>query len=198
MRETEHEQVRDREREGDTESEAGSRPQAVSTQPNAGFEPMNPEIMTWVKVRCLTNWSTQVPQYPAFNKYLLLDLFVLISFKTNLLEGHTILITSTSSAPVQFWAPLDWLPPCATVLLKALMTSHLIGKSKGLFSFSSFNLAWASIMDYQLLFEVDFSSCYTWSFIGWLLFLLLPLKHKTFSKVPLWPPSFLMICDGPC
>ena len=34
------------EREGDTESEAGSRLRAVSTEPDAGLEPANCEIMT--------------------------------------------------------------------------------------------------------------------------------------------------------
>ena len=34
------------EREGDTESEAGSRLRAVSTEPDAGLEPTNREIMT--------------------------------------------------------------------------------------------------------------------------------------------------------
>ena len=34
------------EREGDTESEAGSRLPAVSTEPNVGLEPTNSEIMT--------------------------------------------------------------------------------------------------------------------------------------------------------
>ena len=34
------------EREGDTESEAGSRFQAVSTEPDMGLEPTNREIMT--------------------------------------------------------------------------------------------------------------------------------------------------------
>ena len=34
------------ERGGDTESEAGSRLRAVSTEPNAGLEPTNHEIMT--------------------------------------------------------------------------------------------------------------------------------------------------------
>ena len=34
------------EREGDTESEAGSGLQAGSTEPDAGLEPMNLEIMT--------------------------------------------------------------------------------------------------------------------------------------------------------
>ena len=34
------------EREGDTESEAGSRLWAVSTEPDVGLEPTNCEIMT--------------------------------------------------------------------------------------------------------------------------------------------------------
>ena len=49
------------EREGDTESKAGSRRQAVSTEPDAGLELMNWEIMTWAEVGLLTNWATQVP-----------------------------------------------------------------------------------------------------------------------------------------
>ena len=49
-RETEHEWRRGREREGDTESEAGSRLRAVSTEPDAGLEPTDCEIMTWAKV----------------------------------------------------------------------------------------------------------------------------------------------------
>ena len=35
-----------RETEGDTESEAGSRLPGVSTEPDAGLEPTNREIMT--------------------------------------------------------------------------------------------------------------------------------------------------------
>ena len=34
------------EREGDTETEAGSRLRAVRTEPDVGLEPMNEEIMT--------------------------------------------------------------------------------------------------------------------------------------------------------
>ena len=34
------------EREGDTESEAGSRLRAVSTEPDVGFEPVDREITT--------------------------------------------------------------------------------------------------------------------------------------------------------
>ena len=51
------------EREGDTESEAGSRLRAVSTKPDAGLELTDREIMTWAEVRCLTNWATHVPQF---------------------------------------------------------------------------------------------------------------------------------------
>ena len=46
MRETEYEWGRGREREGDTESEAGSRLLAVSTEPDMGLEPVDCEIMT--------------------------------------------------------------------------------------------------------------------------------------------------------
>ena len=65
------------EREGHTESEAGSRLWAVSTEPNAGLEITNCEILTWAKVRCLTNWATQVPlnipiKKNFFNVYLFL------------------------------------------------------------------------------------------------------------------------------
>ena len=49
------------EREGDTESEAGSRLWTVSTEPEARLEPINHKIMTWAKVRGLTNWATQAP-----------------------------------------------------------------------------------------------------------------------------------------
>ena len=43
------------EREGDTESEVGSRLLAVSTEAEAGLELTNHEIMTRVEVRCLTD-----------------------------------------------------------------------------------------------------------------------------------------------
>ena len=42
------------EREGETESEAGSRLRAVSTEPDAGLEPTNREIMTRAKIGRLT------------------------------------------------------------------------------------------------------------------------------------------------
>ena len=38
------------EREGDTESKAGSRLRAVSTEPGTGLEPMDREIVTWLKL----------------------------------------------------------------------------------------------------------------------------------------------------
>ena len=46
---------------GDKESEVGSRLWAVSTEPDAGLELTNCEIMTWAEVGRLTNWATQVP-----------------------------------------------------------------------------------------------------------------------------------------
>ena len=49
------------EREGDTESKAGSRLWAISTEPDAGLEPTNHKIMTWAKVGHLAHWATQAP-----------------------------------------------------------------------------------------------------------------------------------------
>ena len=46
--------------EGDTESEAGSRLWVVSTKPNTELEHTDHKIMTWAKVRYLTNWATLV------------------------------------------------------------------------------------------------------------------------------------------
>ena len=43
------------ERGGDTESEAGSRLQAVSTEPDAGPKLTNREILTRATVRCLVD-----------------------------------------------------------------------------------------------------------------------------------------------
>ena len=54
------------EREGDTESEAGSRLWAVSTEPDAGLELMSCEIMTWAEVRRSTDWATHVPLFFIF------------------------------------------------------------------------------------------------------------------------------------
>ena len=41
---------RGREREGDAESEAGSRLRAVDPEPDAGLKLTNREIMTWAEV----------------------------------------------------------------------------------------------------------------------------------------------------
>ena len=49
------------EREGDTESEEGSRLWAVSTEPDTGLKLVNCKIMTWAKVGHLTDSATQVP-----------------------------------------------------------------------------------------------------------------------------------------
>ena len=49
------------EREGDTESKAGFRLRAVSTEPDAGLKLMDHEIMTWAEVGLSTDWATQAP-----------------------------------------------------------------------------------------------------------------------------------------
>ena len=61
--ETERDGVGEGHREKETESEAVSRLWALSTEPDAGLELMNHEIMTWVEVRHLTDWATQVPRF---------------------------------------------------------------------------------------------------------------------------------------
>ena len=60
-RETENKQG-GAEREGYTESEAVSRLWAISTEPDAGLELTDREIMTWAQVGCSTDWATQAPQ----------------------------------------------------------------------------------------------------------------------------------------
>ena len=54
------------EREGDTESETGSRLWVVSTEPDAGLKLTDHEIMTWAEVRRLTDWATQAPLITIF------------------------------------------------------------------------------------------------------------------------------------
>ena len=49
------------EREGDTESEAGSSLRAVSTEPDVGLQLMSHEIMTWAEVGRSTDSATQAP-----------------------------------------------------------------------------------------------------------------------------------------
>ena len=54
------------EREGDTESEAGSRLWAISPEPDAGLELMEREIVTWADVGRPTDWATQAPLFILF------------------------------------------------------------------------------------------------------------------------------------
>ena len=54
------------ERQGATESEAGSRLWAVSAEPDAGLELTNGEIMTWAEVGRLTDWAILAPQESTF------------------------------------------------------------------------------------------------------------------------------------
>ena len=65
--ETERNRARAREgQRGRTGLEAGSRLWAVSTEPDAGLQPTNREIMIWVEVWGSTDWATQAPQHLSF------------------------------------------------------------------------------------------------------------------------------------
>ena len=57
------------EREGDTESETGSRLWAIGPEPDAGLELTDREIVTWTEVGRLTDWATQAPQHFTLKKY---------------------------------------------------------------------------------------------------------------------------------
>ena len=56
---------REAEREGDTESKAGSSLWAVSTEPDTGLELTDYKTMTWAEVRCFIDWATQGPHVSA-------------------------------------------------------------------------------------------------------------------------------------
>ena len=49
------------ETQGDTQSKAGSRLRAVSTEPDTGLELTSREIMTWAEVGSLTDGASQAP-----------------------------------------------------------------------------------------------------------------------------------------
>ena len=65
------------ERDTHTESKAGFRLWAVSTEPHVGPEPTNWEIMSWGKVRWLTNWLSH-PGAPGFCLLFGMSVFLLI------------------------------------------------------------------------------------------------------------------------
>ena len=67
------------EREGDTESETGSRLWAISPEPDAGLKLMDREIVTWAEVGRLTDWATQAPLDEFLNTLIFQSLFLLLS-----------------------------------------------------------------------------------------------------------------------
>ena len=69
------------EREGDTESETGSRLWAFSTEPVVGLEPTKRKIMTWAEVGTL-NWLS----HPGAPEHMTLDLRVMSSNPTSGIE----------------------------------------------------------------------------------------------------------------
>ena len=118
------------ERGGDTESEAGSRLWAVSTEPDAGLELANCEIVTWAKVGRSTDWATQVPQAGCVFKilstcwlYLFFTLFLILIYVSDIKRLSEKKIThwqhlfqSLLSGLVWRWAPLFCLPLLYSIL----------------------------------------------------------------------------------
>ena len=76
-KERERESVSRGSREGDTASKAGSRLRTVSTEPDMGLELMDREIMTWAKVRGLTDCTIQAPHVNLFLIYFVFSQFSL-------------------------------------------------------------------------------------------------------------------------
>ena len=69
-----------REREvGITHTKARAYPKQGSNSPEAGLKLMNCEIMTWAKVRCLTDWPTQVSLKASFVEVLFTSVWCLSS-----------------------------------------------------------------------------------------------------------------------
>ena len=98
------------EREGDTESKAGSRLWAVSTEPNTGLKLVDREIMTWAEVERSTNWATQAP----WDQFISLSVASLLVCKcatdvcTLILHPATLLNSCISFS--DFWWSLSGFP----------------------------------------------------------------------------------------
>ena len=75
------------EREGNTESEAGSRLWAVNTEPDMESEVRDSEIMTWAIVRHSTDWATQAALGHNISENLL-STTLLIKKKMNLSSNY--------------------------------------------------------------------------------------------------------------
>ena len=96
----------------DTESQAGSRLRAVSTEPNAGIKLTNCEIMAWAEVRCLT----EPPRRPSTKLFFTRWTYVLKIFlqrsrswqitfkgKNNLVRSQKKILTSVSVIQKTVW-----------------------------------------------------------------------------------------------
>ena len=92
------------EREGATESEAGSRLRAVSAEPHVGLKLTNCKIMTWAEVGSLADWATQAP---------------LLSSNLRQLEPLILKPLATNS--------LICLPSCATHIFISKIAMKMLG-----------------------------------------------------------------------
>ena len=82
--------VGEKQRKGDTESEAGSRLSAVSTEPDAGLQLKYHKIMTWSDVGRLTEWDTQAPLL--FYFYIFIIILVRMLEKLDITSNYSLSI----------------------------------------------------------------------------------------------------------
>ena len=113
-------------RERDTESEAGSRFWGVSTDPDEELELTNRELMTWAKVRRLTDWATQAPLQALFYRIFLIlglsDYFLVIRFSwspRSLSPSHCMHLETQPIGLSQEWWYYSW--SCGRVALAAFL-----------------------------------------------------------------------------
>ena len=102
------------EREGDTESETGSRLWAVSAEPDAGLGPINREIMTWAEVSRLTTWAPKRPfnqQFLSISLIIFSPFFFLLGNVVKRWTRHEILIPTPFLSFIHLFLTFDWKSP---------------------------------------------------------------------------------------
>ena len=85
------------EKEGDAESQTGSRLWAVSTEPDVGLELTNREMVTWVKVGRLTDWAAQAPLY-TMKYYSVIKKNEILPFARTQMELECIMLSEISQS----------------------------------------------------------------------------------------------------
>ena len=131
------------ERKGDAESEAGSRLSTVSTEPSAGLELTNGEIMTWAEFGCSIDWATQVP-----HKLFIISQIIYMLVTLSSLSGvrPTLLTQKALDNKIQIgdqdWGERKW---CIAFPLDLLWLSLAVSAPLRLVTWLYFLLTWLLI-----------------------------------------------------